>query len=839
MNPRPKRHVSPRRPHAAPSTSPRTLEALWERLGLQVPKPECKSPDKVRQEASSMVDKIFINYETLHGILIRHEGTIRKRWTKRNRVQRLKVLLSAWPNMPLYHRPDFNALQKDISWDQKASPKYRDSFMCPYINREDLLPTKALLLLLNARGRHPPSHFATADVQAMSLGVVTFVLSCTRLDDYIMILSGIEDNTRDYGRLVALGEHLDADDWMCWQKQFSPGEGLLILEAQERLLTGLVQCCRQLLQDIPESNLTSDEFPVLPEPDLKSESEVSGFESLGIMAAEAPYRLPIKFDLPSVHSLLSAKASATEDHIWALREDPDFFLTVLVETNDHRVEFMKDPHGKVHPSVRGPLKHIIGSDVTSSVIAHAYIVLEIFSELSRQAKDLVSLQAKYAADISPTKDLPKEFSDALNRFRYHLDQAISSELRILRITSMASPSLRRFFTRQPSLEPHQKAYVVKKKTGTKKTKVEGKLLYLLGILWSDSQQLFIAGLPVIMDELERLIQSEKEARELLSPYVFSVIGDLSILSQCLNQFAHFLPWARTLDCIIAEEEDNLEEGYMKRTDARAGIVKALTNGRGGYDEALSLGDPSGGRFAYPIEKRRTRENVEALRKAESNLDSFWAAIDRITIAKTEDLSSTALHALISQPRPLQRTPEWVEAEKPSTVTRTTSEKPEPDVDTLIKPFSKFYSDTPTKKVDSVQAKVKVKTRGKEHDPTLAKEPEELQQPATADSQLNLAVDARALKAFRTIFFNPSTTSNPGEVQWTEFLHAMTSLGFAVTKMYGSAWQFEPTRPGMERNIQFHEPHPHSKLAFRVARRYGRRLSRAYGWSGETFVLAEN
>ena len=92
--------------------------------------------------------------------------------------------------------------------------------------------------------------------------------------------------------------------------------------------------------------------------------------------------------------------------------------------------------------------------------------------------------------------------------------------------------------------------------------------------------------------------------------------------------------------------------------------------------------------------------------------------------------------------------------------------------------------------------------------------------------------------FRTVFFNPALTSTPGEVPWNDFLHAMASVGFTVMKLYGSVWQFQPTRLDVERNIQFHEPHPRGKLPFTTARQYGRRLNRAYGWFGGMFVLDE-
>lgn len=82
-----------------------------------------------------------------------------------------------------------------------------------------------------------------------------------------------------------------------------------------------------------------------------------------------------------------------------------------------------------------------------------------------------------------------------------------------------------------------------------------------------------------------------------------------------------------------------------------------------------------------------------------------------------------------------------------------------------------------------------------------------------------------------LFFNPAVMSIPGEAPWNDFLHAMTAVGFSTEKLYGSPWQFHPTKLDVETPIQFHEPHPVSKVPSRVARRYGRRLQRTYDWFG--------
>jgi hypothetical protein len=160
-----------------------------------LPMPELMSPADVRREAMTISDQIFTSYETLHEILKRHEATVRKRWLKKTRQQRLKILLDAWPNMAAIHRPDFDAFRRESESDRERGTKYREYFMWPYINQEDLLNTRALPLLLNARGRHPPSYFAAADINTIHLGLVTKAIVPIFLNEHVMILNGVTGNT--------------------------------------------------------------------------------------------------------------------------------------------------------------------------------------------------------------------------------------------------------------------------------------------------------------------------------------------------------------------------------------------------------------------------------------------------------------------------------------------------------------------------------------------------------------------------------------------------------------------------------------------------------------------
>ncbi|KAL2833074.1 hypothetical protein BJY01DRAFT_239633 [Aspergillus pseudoustus] len=163
-----------------------------------------------------------------------------------------------------------------------------------------------------------------------------------------------------------------------------------------------------------------------------------------------------------------------------------------------------------------------------------------------------------------------------------------------------------------------------------------------------------------------------------------------------------------------------------------------------------------------------------------------------------------------------------------------------DVYSSYHPISTTYSGISGRTL-AAEPKSKPKTRRRPQQPSSAAETKPTLQSGvadTADKQPTFPVDARALQVFRTLFFNPTVTSTPGEIPWNDFLHALSSVGFETTKLYGSVWQFQPTRLDVERNILFHEPHPRDKLAFMVSRRYGRRLNRAYGWLGAMFVLGE-
>lgn len=805
-------------------------QSFLEKLSGGGPMPRMASPAEVRKEAKEHSRSIFASFDRLNKIIQRHEATIQKRWVKKTRPQRLKILLEAWPNMPASHRPDFEAFRKESNAQRGSSTQFKDNFMWPYINQEDLSQTKLMPLFLNARGRHPPPAFAAADNDAMHLGIVTKAIVPVFLNEHTMFLHGGTDPDT-YGRLVPWDSDPDAFDLMHSRKQFLPGEGLIILEAQARVLKFLVDCCHIILHDIPQDTLVSNAFAPDPEPILKSDSETLGFASLAVMAAEAPYRLPARLSFERLESLLGAKRSAGEDHIWALREDPAYFAECVLITQDHRQETMKDTEGQPHPVTHRVRENKLWARVIGSIIAESYLSLSCFSELHEQSKRLSTLQKRYEAEISPSKDLPKDYLKALLLFRYYLEQIAKGPMNQLKTVVVASPPMRKFFVRDPAIDVNSTKLMIRVRGGVKMNRTEENLIWLLQTLWEDSTNLFLARLPAVVDELERLLQSDAHANSLISGHVVRILGDLSILAQCTRQLEIYQPWAQGFEFAMVDYVEDFKKQYAQWSTPMAQIMTACRETS--IMSVALLGIPSAGRFTYPYGKRRTKETVDALQKAESNLDAFWVKADQIMLDKAPDIRRTPLSRLFSEPRMLRRTAEWVEP----TATKKRAETV-PD-----QPLSHVWlgnQDTGSQgsSISKTQPKTKIKTKGTSStSPAPASTPENV--PESSDPQPTFPVDSRALKVFRTMFFNPDVTSTPGSVPWKDFLHAMVSIGFRAEKLYGSVWQFSPTKLDVERSIHFHEPHPEGKIAFEVARWQGRRLNRAYGWFGGMFVLKKD
>jgi hypothetical protein len=825
-----------------------------------------KTINEVAVEAHKRAYKVFDHWAMLHAILLEHENTIRTRWIKKTHEQRKRVLLAAWPEMPELHRPDMQAITKESVEQRRKGTKFREAFWFPYINLEDLLKAKNLLLFFQSRGHNLPEVFAHHDLMATCLGRRSTAIQPLYVDGYTTFFSGAKV-PEGYGTMAAWQEvpfgftDDDAFELMWSGIGWQPGDGLVILEIQETVLQFLVKCAELILHDLLP--LKTPPIPVRlfsPEeafPDASRSPPItvpipsdSSWASVAATTAEAPYRVPVQFDFQHLQHLVDARRAEAEDYIWTLREDPGFFQDVVNDHGQHHHEALTNKNGKHHPEYDTPK---YWTRMFRYVSQHAYQRLALWDAVQSSLNRLLKIRQKYPDYGIRIAPLPWDHAEELAHFQY-----LIKSLRPILISDfhgiMASPPIRNYYLREALPELPQgitlpqgvTAILTRRADDTPGDGFIGYFLWLLE-MYANPDQLELVGIYNVLDELERITRNARAlggpSDNLISPFMAAAISELAVIAEIQRQ----LDWHQPRILTNWVSDHDLKATYTERTVLMSKFERVEADF---YDVGWPLME-----MKYPVDKPRTAVTVDKMRKAEDALDTFWAAVDEFYRKK----DGKPLHELFVDqltPHELYRTPEWVEP--PSPPPEPTVEK----VDVFSDPFPTTFGESSARVEVEAPAREKLKTRGvpsktsdrysqseddvnislpneapTPQDSAVAPEPVSKLPPFGADWQESetIKVSKRAYEMFTTIFHTENRVSLPGEVPWSEFVHGMWSAGFSIEKQLGSAWLFTPSDQA-QKSISFHEPHPIKKIPIRIARRLAWRLHRYYGWTARTFVL---
>jgi len=184
----------------------------------------------------------------------------------------------------------------------------------------------------------------------------------------------------------------------------------------------------------------------------------------------------------------------------------------------------------------------------------------------------------------------------------------------------------------------------------------------------------------------------------------------------------------------------------------------------GYIRLGEDGDPTTGRFYYPVNKRRSKESNEAIQTAEKNLDAFWAKFDEQLRSRIDEPSYILLQRMVPSDRELQRTEDWIEFDN----LRTQSTAHQQIADEISKLNLELEERTQITIAPEVPIviKTKIKTRGIAQPPP-SEQPqqvrEEQPQELGLDQQPTFVVKKRAFKVFSTLFHRPESQEQPGEI----------------------------------------------------------------------------
>lgn len=255
--------------------------------------------------------------------------------------------------MPAKHRPDLQVLRRDPVKHGSGEPFHaiKGAYLWPHVNQEDLSGPRNLLLVLNARGRNHPRAFADTDWDSTRLAKWTWNTIPVVLKGYTMMLKSNANDGKPsaYGKLVSWRDWDGARELHATGREFPVGDGLLVIEVQDRLMRFLADVSRSLMHDIPARMLLTDMSYVQPKPHLRKAKEADGYETLVTAVAEEPYCAPRKLNFRRIEAIIKARLDTAENHLLALREDPSYFYESIMTEKDHGREMIADLHRRTTP----------------------------------------------------------------------------------------------------------------------------------------------------------------------------------------------------------------------------------------------------------------------------------------------------------------------------------------------------------------------------------------------------------------------------------------------------------------------------------------------------------
>lgn len=179
-----------------------------------------------------------------------------------------------------------------------------------------------------------------------------------------------------------------------------------------------------------------------------------------------------------------------------------------------------------------------------------------------------------------------------------------------------------------------------------------RFLRLKGCL-GDPQGREVFGIHTLLNEIERLTQTDARAKSFVSAHLAKRLSRISVYAECLHQLHQFQLWARKIEANVEDRKFQLEIEWHDLGKTWNKFYKHDKKFEG--DKYLyRLCCPLDSKLDYPAFERPSRENVNKMRLAEVALDSFWKAADAHWMRLTRTTPSALVKHIMGE-RNLVRT----------------------------------------------------------------------------------------------------------------------------------------------------------------------------------------
>ncbi|KAI9650874.1 hypothetical protein NHQ30_000909 [Ciborinia camelliae] len=560
-----------------------------------------------------------------------------------------------------------------------------------------------------------------------------------------------------YGKIVVGDESEYSEGHKNNRARFGRGigvyEGLCVMEVQQGLLEFLVGYCRAVVLGMTHST----EWDILATP-LRRKWPKTGMDAISSKFYGAP---EIPTDFTKVKSMFRARLALAEDHLWLLRVNPGYFEQFVA---DNKLRMFG-----------------------SRELIDAFASLEEWDFYLKLATEAERLQKKYAATLSPEEEMPQDYLEVIRLLDYELKKTEDNTFNQILNANDLSSSLKNFRSNLVD--------------GNKDQEPE-RIIFLRSKMVSDMRLTWFSD---FIDELERRVMEEGSRGTKISAYGktrpagwIRGYSDVGLFGIAIDELSKYQPWISQIRTMRQGETNLLNKTVPDERGTRSRYRDFFRNS----DLFRKFGYPESSSFNYPVENKRSEDNIKRLRRAELDLDSFWKNTDELLMA----------------------------CGLPNILRGVDSEGM----------FWKLQAPIMTTKVSDVT----MPKRFLSADNLNTRPPNFL----LAESiPYVMLVSERAMKVFSTIFQGTTlgVDANKIKIHFREFIGAMEEVGFRATKHHISIWHFEPegvplwANPALAHGIMIYEPWPNQRISFKYALELGQRLHRRYEWNIDMFTAKYN
>ena len=825
------------------------------RLQESIPWYYFKHADNPAHLALSSVKSIKEDREFLYRTITASGSAILKRW-RAGEGKRRQYLVKVQPEIYPYSQPLIDIACRVQKMDQ--IPKLRVAYLLPYVNIEDLSKDSAnFIRLLHYRTTFPPEdwvHYDNAQLQpGWDFGGPREISA-----EGCIIMQGEQYGTgKEFDRSAV--HHGYA---------YGAVRGLLILEAQQILMSTLRKMVVTILEDAHAASKTSVTAAAFPIYDLTSCSKWVRFVeaqphrdkawlSVASVYTQQPYSAPTYFDIDKMIEIAGEKALEAEDELWLLQTDLDYFNDKL-QRNER--EWLDSIPRMDEVKIFSPKNKMdnIGYIMTVTVAIQA----RDWQWLLEECQAVKIIMGKPEARTRMGEPFLVEYERALCGLQYLLREVQTLNLHALEKLFLKSPSFSSIVEVKALGKDDRNSWALDFgfKEDYSQLYRKDRTGWCLYNLTKDTGDYFTFESSVVLQHLEKFLEScPRQETERIDQEMYKCISDRAAVERMLSILELHRPnFASHAQIFFFQPRQAWR--VHSRLFAKPSRLTCTSLGMSSALEPARLRMPTGYRNEQWLDRRD---------QAQQALNDLWGKAR--SVYQTIMEASNVPHVLIKPQLEMM-----TQGDSPENKTRLDIERQhilgrlqaarQRVIDNDVTPprdTANFFFAQRDQLPHEIQepVKEKIKTRPDAPSPpaslhakyaalfgklAIGDEISETEKPPPV--LYTFKQNSVSLLVISLMFPDRSKGIEQGAklVEWLDFVFTMKTLGFGVEHGGGSHFTFKgairlPSDPLtlQKRSITAHMPHPSTEMSPILLQSLGKRCNRRFGWQRANFAAGES